>query len=402
MVDRQPMINLDWIDEEVRRYRNELITAQQTISTQAEEIQQQNRRIEDLEGRLAGTQTQLNRITLLERSLEQYKEEIRLLLEQHQEAYDQDRREASRLKLIEQDNLNRTLGDLRKGLASIPRLQEQIDLNGAENQRLNETQLSLRQKVMDLEKQIDISIRPVPFLQEQQGRMSKYIAQLQEQAATLLKRGDMGENRLAALEEIAQRHRQSIEELITIRTELQQGQRRFIEEMQLAEQQRQRLFKEWAELEESREERMKAYTEQMRQFSDQAQRIKSSMTNLEALGERLQREQHEMSELQRLGEERQKKRMEEWESQAEKRWQREKLLWEQQWHNHDRREAEQLERLTETETRSVDNETQVVFLWESLLDDIRLRNEMAQNHLIKMSEQSETRRGRKPVRPAKK
>ncbi|MBN1934292.1 MAG: hypothetical protein JW934_06490 [Anaerolineae bacterium] len=401
MADRQSVINLDWIDEEVRRYRNELITAQQTIGTQAEEIQQQARRIEDLEGRLANTQAQLNRITLLERSLDQYKEEIRLLLEQQDEAYQQDRREAARIKLIEQDNLNRTLGDLRKGLTPIPHLQEQLDLQSAEDQRLNEAHLVVRQKVMDLEKQIDIGVRPIPFLQEQQGRVSKYIAQLQEQTATLLKRSDMVDNRLAAVEEITQRNRQNIEELITIRAELQQGQRRFIEEMQLVEQQRQRLFKEWGGLEEGREERMKAYTEQMRQFTDQAQRIKASLANLESLGERLQRSQHETSELQRLGEERQKTRMEEWEAQAEKRWQREKLLWEQQWHNRDRREAEQMERLSETETRSTDNEGQIVFLWESLLDDIRLRNEMAQNHLIKMSEQSETRRGRKPVRPAK-
>ncbi len=401
MTERQPVINLDWIDEEVRRYRNELITAQQTIESQAEEIRQQARRIEDLEGRLANTQAQLNRITVLERALEQYKEEIRLLLEQQEEAYQQDRREAARLRLIEQDNLNRTLGELRKGLTPIPRLQEQIDLQNAESQRLNEAQLALRQKIMDMEKQFDVGLRPIPFLQEQQGRMSKYIAQLQEQVATLFKRADTLENRLSPLEELTHRNRQSIEELITIRTELQQGQRRFIEEMQMAEQQRQRLFKEWSEMEENREERMKTYGEQMRQFVDQAQRIKAAMSSLESLGERLQREQHETAELQRLAEERLKTHLAEWETQAEKRWQREKLLWEQQWHNHDRREAEQLERLSETETRSIDNETQIGLLWESLLDDLRLRNEMTQNHLIKISEQIEARRGRKPVRPAK-
>lgn len=401
MTERQQIINLEWIDEEVRRYRNELITAQQTIESQAEEIRQQARRIEDLEGRLANTQAQLNRIALLERALEQYKEEIRLLLEQHEEAYQQDKRETARLRLIEQDNLNRALGELRKGLTPIPHLQEQLDIQSAEDQRLNEVQMALRQKVMELEKQFDLGLRPIPFLQEQQGRLSKYVAQLQEQSAILLKRADTVENRLTAIEDLTQRNRQSIEELITIRTELQQGQRRFIEEMQVAEQQRQRLFKEWSELEESREARMKTYGEQMRQFVDQGQRIKAAMSALESLGERLQREQHEVAELQRLAEERLKTHMAEWEAQAEKRWQREKLLWEQQWHNHDRREAEQLERLNETETRSLDNETQIAFLWESLLDDIRLRNEMAQNHLIKMSEQAEARRGRKPVRPAK-
>lgn len=399
MADQQPIINLEWIDQEVRRYRNELVTAQQTIETQAEDIRQQARRIEDLEGRLANTQAQLNRITMLERALEQYKEEVRLLVEQQDEAYQEDRRETARIKLIEQDNVNRTIGDLRKGLTPIPRLQEELALRVAEEQRLNEAQLSMRQKIMEIEKQVDVAVRPIPYLQEQYSRFAKYIAQLQEQSAVMIKRADALENRFPAVEEVANRNRQRIEELITIRAELQQQQRRFIEETQLAEQQRQRLVKEWAELEDAREKRMVEFSEQMRLFVEQAQRIKGSLSGLESLGERLQREQHEVSELQRLAEERQKSRMEEWEAQAEKRWQREKLLWDQQWHDHARREAEQLERVGIVEERSIDSEAQVADLWETMLDDLRLRNEAAQNHTIKLSEQLEGRRNKKRVRP---
>jgi len=368
MTDQRPIINLEWMDEEVRRYRNELIAAQQRINTQNEEIRQLARHIEDLEGRLASTQTQLNRISILERALEQYKEEIRLLIEQQDEAYQQSRREAARIKLIEQDNINRSLAELRRGLTSIPRLQEELELRAAEERRLNDTQLALRQKVMDLEKRLDTDLRVVPYLQEQRARDAKSIAQLQEPVASLTKSHDGLTNRFLVVEEISHRNRKNVGDLITIRTELQRQQRRFLEEMQMADQQRQRLINEWADLEEAREQQMREFSKKMRLSTEQYQKIKSAMANLESLGERLQREQHEVTELQRLTEERQRNKMEEWETLAEKRWQREKLLWEQQWHDHDRRNAEQVERLGTTEERSTHNEAQIGHLWEVTAD----------------------------------
>ena len=96
---------------------------------------------------------------------------------------------------------------------------------------------------------------------------AKNIAQVQEQAASLLKSVDGLTNRFLVVEEISHRNRQNVEDLVTIRTELQQQQRRFLEEMQMADQQRQRMVKEWEELEEAREQRMHEFAEQMRLYS---------------------------------------------------------------------------------------------------------------------------------------
>jgi len=143
---------------------------------------------------------------------------------------------------------------------------------------------------------------------------------------------------------------------------------------------------------------MAEFAEQMRIFADQYQKVRSALTSLETLGERLQREQHEVAELQRLTEERQRRKMEEWESETEKRWQRERLLWEQQWHDHDRRDAELLERVKVIEGRSESSAEQVGHLWEVILSNIRLENEMMQNRTIKLSEEIEARRNRKGTR----
>jgi len=395
MSQQQPMINLEWIDQEVRQYRAELISAQQRINSQDEEIRELLRHIEDLEGRLASQNTQLSRIDVLERALDQYKEEIRLLVQQQEDIYQQDRREAARIKLIEQDNANRSLNELRKGLAALSHVEEELGLFTAEDRRLNEAYLALRQKTLDLEKRIDTDLRAIPYLQEQRARDARHIAQLQEQATTLLKSVDGLTNRMLVVEELSVRNRQNVEDLITIRAELQQQQRRFLEDMQMVDQERQRQQDQWAEEEASRDQRMKEFAEQVRVFNEQYQKIKSTLAGLESLGERLQREQHEVAELQRLGEERQRSKMEEWESQAEKRWQREKLLWEQQWHDHDRRNVEQLERIVATEELSSANEQQVSHLWDIVVDDLRLQSDALQNRTIRLAEQVETRRSRK-------
>jgi hypothetical protein len=202
-------------------------------------------------------------------------------------------------------------------------------------------------------------------------------------------------NRFLVVEEISHRNRQNVEDLINIRTELQQQQRRFLEEMQMAEQQRQRMAKEWSELEEARERRMQEFGEEMRLYNQEHTRIRSAMANLESLGERLQREQHEVAELQRLAEERLRTKMDEWDAQAEKRWQRDKLLWDQQWRDHDRRNAEELERLSLVDERSEVNEEQIVHLWDVIADDMRLQMQSVQNRMIRTSEHIETHRGRK-------
>jgi len=398
MAEQQSVINLEWMDEEVRRYRSELVGAQQRINAQQDEIRDLNRHIEELESRLAGQQTQMNRITVLERALEQYKEEIRMLVEQQEETYQQDRRETSRIKLIEQDNVNRSLNEVRKSLSGIPRLEEDIELRVAEERRLNEALLAVRQRAMDLEKRIDTVVRPIPYLEEQRTRDAKYIAQLQEQVASLIKSVDGMTNRLLVVEDLSNRNTQNVEDLVNIRRELQDRQRRFLEEMQLSDQQRERNIEQWAAADEVREQRMAEFAEQMRIFADQYQKVRSALTSLETLGERLQREQHEVAELQRLTEERQRRKMEEWESETEKRWQRERLLWEQQWHDHDRRDAELLERVKVIEARSESSAEQVGHLWEVILSNIRLENEMMQNRTIKLSEEIEARRNRKGTR----
>ncbi len=67
---------VNWLDEEHRRDRAEIARLQQRIESQSGDIIEQARRVQELEGQLAGTQAQLGRFTQLETSIQNAKTEI--------------------------------------------------------------------------------------------------------------------------------------------------------------------------------------------------------------------------------------------------------------------------------------------------------------------------------------
>src|SRR5512145_1773979 len=90
---------VSWLDEEHRRDREELAKLDQRLQGLGVENQQQARRIQELEGRLASTAAQLTRFTQLEQALQQLKSEMVVMLDKHTEARMQAEREADRARM---------------------------------------------------------------------------------------------------------------------------------------------------------------------------------------------------------------------------------------------------------------------------------------------------------------
>jgi len=322
---------ITWLDEERRKDKAELVRLRQQVSTQAELLTEQSRRIQDLEGRLAAVQTQLTRIERFEESLRKLKEEIVLLIEKYEERRQQAERDAERLRQVERDSQSRVIAEIRKELQALARLPEELELRKAEEQRLGGVVLTLQQQVADLEQDVENRTRNIPYFEEQRQRDAQRIARLEQENTELLRRIEAQVSKLQLLEESLLRNEQRLNELSLEASRLQEEQRDFIEDMQVAEQGRRRQMDEWKALMEEQQQRMEEYAQRMRFYAEQYQRMKQTLENLEQLGQRLQQRQNEVAELQRLAEERMKARFEEWEANIEKRWRKETLIWEQQW-----------------------------------------------------------------------
>lgn len=316
-----------WLDEEHRHDREELARLDQRLQSMAIEKQEQARRIQDLESRLASTQAQLTRFTQIEQALQQLKNEVVVLLDKQTETRLQAEREAERARLSDREALSRGLAEVRKELSRLGRLEENLVARQAEEQRLGETLLALRQSVNNVSKDLDERTRTLPYMVEQRAQDNKRIAQIQAENTELLKRTEAVANRVPAVEERIQRLEKELQRIQPIPEQLRQDQQIFLDAQRLADVDRARQLTVWEQ--EFAEQRgvIEKQVVRLREFEARYEAAGRSIKTLEEFQAQIVHGQKQVSELQRLAEERQRKELADWEAENEQRWKKEVLRW---------------------------------------------------------------------------
>jgi chromosome segregation ATPase len=328
-----------WLDEEHRRDRADQARLQQRIEGLISEIQDQARRIQDLEGRLASTQAQLSRFGQIEQALIQLKNDVILMLQKMDDARSDAERRAEQMRAADREATSRAIAEIRRELPRLSRLEEELQLRRAEDARLSEALLALRQQVTAINKDIDERTRSLPYMIEQRQQDNKRIAQLQQETVELLKRIEAIAGRLPSLEEGLQKVERATSMIQPLAAELKRNQDQFIEATKLAEVERRRQMNQWAEDFTTQRELIERQNKQIQQFAEQYEAAKQALAALAKFEEQIRRDQNQVAELQRLGEERQRKELLDWQADDEKRWKKHDLEWE-----HERQEQIKINR----------------------------------------------------------
>lgn len=316
-----------WLDEEHRRDREELARMDQRLQSMAIEKQEQSRRIQDLESRLASTHAQLTRFTQIEQALQQLKGEVVVLLDKQTESRLTAEREAERARVSDRDALGRGIAELRKELSRIARVEEDLVTRQAEDQRLGEMLLAHRVSLNNLTKDLEERTRTLPYMVEQRAQDNKRIAQLQGENTELLKRTESLSARLPVLEQHLQRLDRELQRIQPIPTQLQQEQQAFIESQKLSEVERNRQMGDWEQDFASQKATIEQQVVKLREFEVRHEQAGRALKALEEFQAQIMREQKQISELQRLAEERQRKELTDWQTENEQRWKKESLGW---------------------------------------------------------------------------
>lgn len=320
-----------WLDEEHRRDRGEIAKLQQRIESQATEIVEQARRIQELEGNLANTQAQLVKFSQVDQALQQLKNEVVLMLERREEQRLHDQRESDRARVSDREAFSRGIAEVRKELPRFNRIEEELTQRKAEDQRISEIVLTLRQQVNSINKDIDERTRTLPFLSEQRAQDNKRIAQLQQENVELFKRTEASTSKIQVLEGDIQRVDQAVTAVQPIPGQLREEVSSFVEEQKLKDVERERILVRWREEFEEQRELIARHGKRIVEFDSHIEEAKRVAASLQGFEESIRREQHQVAELQRLAEERQRKELEEFLAEDEKRWKKQMLAWEHRW-----------------------------------------------------------------------
>jgi hypothetical protein len=380
-----------WLDEEHRREKAELVRLQQKVVNQEAELEDQSRTIKDLEGRLAGIQSQLLQYAHLQRALQELKEEVVAMLSQADERRQQEAREAERVRAIERDNASKDINELRRDLQRMPRFEEEVALRKAEQARLSESVLSLQQTVGALSQELENKVRGIPFLEDGRQQDAKRIARLQQESLEAMKRIEQQGSRIQMFEDVIQRHERSVGEIKELVTQVRSSQRDFIEKQLLEAEHLKREVVEWAETLEVQVKKVDDFSARMQEFAEVFREDRQVVERVERFQELIRREQTQVSELQRLAEERQKRQLEQWTEENEKRWRKELLRWDHQWAEQAKRNNQVAERFNGLEVRLARHRTEIDATWKFLESKINFETQESRRRQGEMTRLLEER-----------
>ena len=320
-----------WLDEEHRRERGGITKLQQRIESQATEIVEQARRVQELEGQLASTQAQLVRFAQVDQALQQLKNELVLMLQRQDEQHAKDLRESERLRAGERESAARNIAEVRKELPRFSRIEEELQQRKVEDQRLTEIVLALRQQLNGINKDIDERTRSLPFLMEQRTQDNKRIAQLQQETVELFKRTESASGKLQLLESNQQRIERGLAVIQPIPAQIREEVTSFVESTKLKDVERDRQMARWHEEMEQQRVGIELQHKKLQEFDTHIADAKRVSVSLQGFEESIRREQHQVAQLQRLAEERQRKELDDFTAEDEKRWKKQILEWDGRW-----------------------------------------------------------------------
>ncbi len=335
---------VNWLDEEHRRDRAEIARLQQRIEAQSSDIVEQARRIQELEGRLAGTQAHLTKFGQIEHAIQNTKSEVTGMVERIEEARVQGQREIERARLADREILSREISEVRKELPRISRLEESIDMRSVEDNRLSELIMGIRNQIGSLAKEIEERTRQIPFLAEQRTSDTKRIAQLQQETVELFKRVEAAAGRLPVLEENIRKQAGEIEKLPGQVDILREQQGVFMEKIRATLVDREQVIARWQETIEAQKSLVNQSYERVQTFGQQIEVARRAVQEMQEFKDLILREQSQVQELQRLAEERIRRDMDEFREDFEKKRRKAELRQEHLWSEQDKYNREVVER----------------------------------------------------------
>jgi chromosome segregation ATPase len=354
---------LDWLDEERRKMARKLAELEQRTVAQDRDLQSREQRIKELEQQLGRQAAQLARLAQVDPQLQQFKDEMVQLIEQYEKRRIQSEKEQERLRRVEQEVHAREIGDIRKELPAIPRLQNDMDLRKAEENRLANLIGVLQGKVNLVEKHTEDWSRNLTYLQENERQNNRYISELQANILEINKRWEPLQNRIEILSGSQVRAESNMAGLIEALAEVKQSSQGWMEQIQLGEYERNQRLENWRRLLDEQQAVMENYARQWIQYADQYKEAKMAVQTLAEWQKQVDQQQRETSEVLRVENNRMRGLWDNFVTDNEKRWKTADLDVEQRWQSAQRRDRQFQEQFHEIEETLKQYEADKETLW---------------------------------------
>jgi chromosome segregation ATPase len=322
---------LEWLDEERRKLTRKLAEVEQRVTLQKREIEGREQRIQDLERQVSGFTAQLARVPQVDTQLGQFKDDIVQMIEQYDQRRLQSETEMDRLRRVEQETIARELADIRKEIAVIPRLQNDLGLRQAEEGRLAHLIGVQQNKISALENQVENWQPALAFLEEKERQNGRNITETQANLVEINKRWAPIYDRLDVISNNVRKVETNIQAVAEAQTEVRESTKGWMEQIQIGEYERNQKVEKWRRIITEHTDTIERFSKEWITFSDQFKEAKMAVQTLAPWQTQMEQQQREASELLRVEAHRLQSRWDDFLLEHDKKWKNFEFDSEQRW-----------------------------------------------------------------------
>jgi len=311
---------LDWLDDERSKDKTTIETLRSRLDILEAKVTPLAQQINELNAELSRVQSQLARFDQIEASISQLRVDLTRMIEGIEKARAEHDREVEKVRRSDQEALNKSLAELRKGLEPIPDLRKAIQARVEEDFRLGRLIEELEHKMLETQRGDEEYRRSLRLLEDGFRQDAKRITDLSGELSALRKRFDEQRGKVDLTADNLRKLEVRISEIQAAEGERRQAQVAFIEKQNLVQVDRDRAWKEMQTRFETIGQQAANLDTQLQALENTQRSVKRSQETLDDITQRFDRRLNEITEMQRLVEERFRQEWVAFKADDQKRW----------------------------------------------------------------------------------
>ena len=395
---------MEWFDEQRRKTARRLSEMEQKLERQEGEVARRDERIKDLERQLNAATLKITRLEEIDKRLLKIREELFEQVEQYDKRRILAEQEIDRLRRVEHESLSRELADIRKELPAIGRLQHDMELRIAEENRLAKLIAVFQSTIDPVRNQISEWERSMAFLEEKEKQNSRNVAEIQTQLLEISKRWDPINARIDILANTLAKSESTRQDIIEAQLEQREIIKKWAEQIQIGEHERNKQLENWRYTLEEHKDTMEKYAHEWINYTDQYKAAGEAVKQLSEWQKQSDQRQRETTEMIRIELNRMQSRWDGFLLKDEQKWKSSEVDIQQRWDAANRSNTQVQERIHELEEKLLEIEDDKDTIWRvqtAQADAMRKLPRVWQEEIEKALAQDPKRRRQPTVVPVR-
>jgi len=320
---------LDWLDNERRNDKTIIAALQGKLENMGTENAALRIRLSDIESDITRLNTLMVRLEQYDLDINRIKKDIGQKLQGFKTSLQEKERQADKnQKRLETIHANLT--EIDKKVQAVKEIKETLEVRNEKVLLLEKQIEELKSQVKDTENFNEDYKRSLHLVEENRRQDAKRLSDIQGEVAAVRKREDETRGKQDLISDNMRKLDNRIKDLLEAESERQESQTAFIEKINLAQVERDQVFKAWEDRFNEMEQINTGLEKELSDLENTHRSVKQSQANLDEVTQRFERRVNEITEIQRLNEERFRQEWTTFKSDDQKRWSNYTLTQEEQ------------------------------------------------------------------------